>query len=214
MNRQLLLFVSVLAISFFGSLPVGTLNISVANYTFRRDFAGATGFSLAAISVEVILVRVALAAIRRLERLTRLFRLFSLLTIAALLALAFSSLLAAWQMQAFRASLPFRGLNPVLAGLLLSAINPLHLPFWMGWTAVLKSRKILDDRPRSYTACMTGIAAGTALAFTVYGLAGTFLIPRLSARQPLLNWIVGIALLAAALAQAWKTFLKPRWFPE
>ena len=133
---------------------------------------------------------------------------FSILTSLILLALAFSSLLAACQMQMFRASLPFSTLNPVLSGLLLSLINPLHLPFWMGWTAVLKSKKVLDDRRRSYRTFILAIGTGTSLAFCIYGTAGRFLIHLLGSRQVLLNWIVGIALLITALAQLYKTFFK------
>lgn len=206
---QAKLFFWAMAISFFGTLPLGTLNLSVANYAFKSDLVGAVGFSLAAISVEMILVRVALVAIRRLEGWKRLFRLFNLLTCLVLLALAFSSLLAAWQMQMFRVSLPFSTLNPVLSGFLLSLINPLHLPFWMGWTAILRSKKILDDRRRTYNTFIIAIGAGTALAFCIYGTAGRFLIHLLGSREVMLNWIIGIALLITALAQLYKTFLAP-----
>jgi len=209
MTKQTRLFLSSLSISFWGSLPLGTLNLGVANYASGHDLAGAIGFSIAAISVEMILVRVALVAVRRLEKLTRFYRLFSLVTCGILLALSFSSLLAAWQMETFRASLPFSTLNPVLSGLLLSLINPLHLPFWMGWTTILRSKKMLDDRSRSYNIFIAAIGVGTALAFCVYGTAGSRLIQLLGSRQVLLNWVVGIALLITAVAQLYKTLRFP-----
>jgi hypothetical protein len=210
MKGQAKLFFYAISISFLGTLPLGTLNLSVANFAFRHDLIGAVGFSIGAISVEMTLVRVALVAIKRLEALKRMFRIFSILTSMILLALAFSSLLAAYQMQMFRASLPFSTLNPILSGLLLSLINPLHLPFWMGWTAVLKSKKVLDDRRRSYSTFILAIGTGTSLAFCIYGTIGRFLIHLLGSREVLLNWIVGIALLITALAQLYKTFLKIR----
>lgn len=205
MKRQLKLFFWAISISFLGSLPIGTLNLSVANYAFRHDLAGAVGFSLAAIAIEMTLVRLALMAVRRLERLTHLYRLFSLLACGILLIFAFTSLLAAWQMQTFQASLPFSTLDPVLSGILLSLLNPLHLPFWMGWTAILRSKKLLDDQARSYNTFITAIGAGTSLAFCVYGTAGGLLIQFLGSRQVLLNWVVGIALLVTALIQLYKT---------
>ena len=139
------LFGCAFSVSFLGSLPLGTLDLSVANYAFVHNWPGAVGFSIAAISVEMMLVRVALVAIRRLERLTHFFRVFNILTCGVLLFLASNSLLAAWQMEAFRATLPFPSVNPWMSGFLLSLTNPLHLPFWMGWTAILRSRKILGD---------------------------------------------------------------------
>src|SRR5690606_10193062 len=147
-----------------------------------------------------------LLAVKRLEGLKRLFRFFSVVACLVLLLLAFNSLSAAWQRLMFRAELPFMDLPPALSGLLLSIINPLHLPFWMGWTAVLRSKRVLNDGPGAYNAYAAAIGLGTALAFTVYGLAGHFLIDHLQRQQVLLNWIIGIVLLATALMQLYKAF--------
>ena len=202
------LFGWALSISFLGTLPLGTLNLSVANYGFRHDWSGAIGFSVAAIFVEMMIVRVALVAIRRLERFTPFFRVFNILTCGILLFLAFNSLLAAWQMETFRATVPFSFLNPWLSGFVLSLTNPLHLPFWMGWTAVLRSKNILGDQPRMHNAFITAIGLGTAAAFSIYALSGGYLIQLLGSRQVLLNWVVGIALLITAFVHIYKTFLR------
>jgi len=202
------LFGCAFSVSFLGTLPLGTLNLSVANYAFVHNWPGAVGFSIAAISVEMMLVRVALVAIRRLERLTHFFRVFNILTCGVLLFLASNSLLAAWQMEAFRATLPFPSVNPWMSGFLLSLTNPLHLPFWMGWTAILRSRKILGDNAWNYNTFITAIGLGTATAFSIYALAGGYLIQLLGKRQVLLNWSVGIALLVTALVQIYKSFFK------
>ncbi|GGB12583.1 LysE family transporter [Puia dinghuensis] len=212
MKEKIMLFCWAMAISFVGTLPLGTLNLSVANYAFRHDASGAIGFSVAAISVEMLLVRVALVAIKRLERLTNFFRVFGILTSIILLILAFNSLVAAWQMQTFRAGLPFTLLNPMISGFLLSLTNPLHLPFWLGWTAFLRSKKILTDRSGSYNLYIIAIGAGTSAAFCIYGLAGGYLIQLLGSKQVLLNWIVGIALLITAVGQMRNTFFK-KWKP-
>lgn len=202
------LFGYAFTVSFLGTLPLGTLNLSVANYAFVHNWSGALGFSITAISVEMLLVRVALMAIRKLERLTHFFRVFNILTCAVLLFLASNSLLAAWQMEAFRATVPFPSVNPWISGFLLSLTNPLHLPFWMGWTAILRSRNILGDGARQYNTFIAAIGLGTAAAFTIYALAGGYLIRLLGSRQVLLNWAVGTALLITALAQIYKTFFK------
>lgn len=197
-----------MSISFLGTLPLGTLNLSVANYAFLGNLSGAVGFSVAAIAVEMLLVWVALLVIRRLEKLALFFKIFNLVSSGVLLFLAFSSLLAAWEMEAFRATLPLAFLSPVISGIILSFTNPLHLPFWMGWTTVLKSRKILNDESGSYPTYIGAIGLGTAMAFCLYGTAGRYLIQLLGSRQVLLNWIVGLALLITALIQLYKIFLK------
>jgi len=200
------LFGWAIAISFLGTLPLGTLNLSVANYAFRHDWAGAAGFSVAAIFVEMMIVRVALVAIRRLERFTQFFRVFNILTCGVLLFLAFNSLLAAWQMETFRATVPFSFLNPWLSGFVLSLTNPLHLPFWMGWTAVLRAKNILGDQRGMYNSFIAAIGLGTAAAFCIYALSGGYLIRLLGSRQVILNWVVGVALLITAIIHIYKTF--------
>jgi hypothetical protein len=208
MSGRIRLFAWATSISFLGTLPLGTLNLSVANYSFRNDATGAISFAVAAIAVEMGLVRLALMAIRRLERLTNFLRIFNLVSSGVLLFLAFSSLLAALEMQTFRATLPLSFLSPVASGFVLSLTNPLHLPFWMGWTTMLRSKKILDDRPGAYATFISAIGLGTGAAFCLYGFAGGYLIRLLGNRQVLLNWIVGIALLITALVQLYKIFFK------
>jgi len=208
MKRSVKLFFWAILVSFLGTLPLGTLNLSVANYAFRGDFLGAIQFSVAAITVEMLLVRVALMLIKRLEKLTHFLRVFGLLSSGVLLFLAFNSLLAALEMESFRAALPFSFLSPILSGFLLSVTNPLHLPFWMGWTTVFRSKGILGDERGSYTIFIGAIGMGTAAAFCLYGVAGGYLIRSLSSRQVLLNWIIGIALLITALAQLYKIIFK------
>jgi hypothetical protein len=208
MKRRVRLFFWAISISFLGTLPLGTLNLSVASYAFRGEMPGAIEFSVAAITVELLLVRVAIMLIKRLEKLANFLKIFGFLTAGLLLFLAFSSLHAALEMQAFRAALPFSFLNPVVSGLLLSVTNPLHLPFWIGWTTVLRSKKILIDEPGANSIFIAAIGMGTAGGFFLYGIAGGYLIRLLGSRQVLLNWMVGAALLVMALIQLYKIFFK------
>ncbi|HEY6899254.1 MAG TPA: hypothetical protein VI233_01365, partial [Puia sp.] len=70
---------------------------------------------------------------------------------------------------------------PFLSGLLLSTLNPLHLPFWLGWTAVLKAKNILVPARLEYNLFAIAIGAGTALAFLAYGFAGRLILQWLHA---------------------------------
>lgn len=206
MKQHVRLVVWAMAISFTGSLPLGTLNLTVANFSFADDLPGTVMFSVAAIFVEMLLVRIALMAVRQLEKLKRLVWYFNLIAGVVLLLLAFNSLIAAWQKLEFRAELPFTDLPPFVMGLLLSVINPLHVPFWIGWTAVLKSKHVLDDGHHSHNIYVLAIGGGTAIAFVIYALAGRFLINHLLQQHVLLNWVVGIVLLLTAVIQFYKAF--------
>jgi threonine/homoserine/homoserine lactone efflux protein len=193
------LFLWAAGVSFLGSLPPGTLNVSAANLTINNGLYGAIQFSAGVILVEMIMVRIALVAIKKVEGW--FFNLFSLLGTFVILIMAFVSLYAAFHVQP--AAIPFTGQKLFLSGLLLSLFNPFHLPFWIGWTTVLKSKRILTD---AYNVYVMAIGAGTTLAFTAYILAGSFLIHLLRGQQHVLNGVVGIVLLITGLVQLYKTF--------
>ncbi len=193
-----------------GSLPVGTLNVSVADLSINMGAAAAVQFGIGAMLVEVLVVRIALVTVRKLEGLHTLLRFFKGLTCAIILLVAALSLEAAWHMRKPGVAIPFAGHMPFVSGLLLSLINPLHLPFWMGWTAVLKSRKTLTDSRSDYNLFVIAIGCGTSLAFLTYGIAGTLLIMFLRMNQNLFNWLVGLALLVTGLVQLWQLFVRNR----
>jgi threonine/homoserine/homoserine lactone efflux protein len=183
------LFSAAFLISFIGTLPIGTLNTHVATYALNNNFIGAIQFGVAAIFVEMIVVRLAVFFVDRLIRLQRVFKVVSLVMCVVILFLAFKSLEAAFQMRSF--VLPFAGEQPFYAGLVLSFLNPLHLPFWMGWTAVLKSRQLL----LRYDMYMLAVGLGTAAAFILYGVAGSVLFLNMQ----FVNWILGFTLLLTGL---------------
>jgi LysE type translocator len=191
-------------ISFTGSLPVGTLNVGVANLVIARHAGAAILFGLGALLVEVGLVRVALVTVKHLDGIKRLSRWFQLLACIMILVFAYASLESAWHGQKARTAGPVIGDRPFVSGVVLSLLNPLHLPFWMGWTAVLRSRGLLTDAPREYNVYVTAIGMGTGAAFLAYGIAGHLLIAVLGANQSLLNGLVGGALLVTGLIRAGK----------
>ena len=102
MSRYLRLFFAAFSISFIGALPIGTLNANVANYALNNNFMGAFEFGLAAVLVEVGLVRLALFLLDRLGHLQKLFRYLSVVFCVVILYLAYKSLEAAFHMRNFR----------------------------------------------------------------------------------------------------------------
>jgi len=207
-KKYLKLFFVAFSISFVGALPIGTLNANVADYALKGNFKGAAEFGLAAIIVEVTLVRLALLALDKITHLQRLFKYLSAITCVVIFFLAYKSLEAAFHMRSYQDMLPFVGMNAFYSGMVLSLLNPLHLPFWLGWTAVLKSRKILDSKSGAYNVYITAIGTGTLLAFVLYGIAGNFLMNTLKAQHNLINWILGITLLLTGFILAYKLIAK------
>jgi threonine/homoserine/homoserine lactone efflux protein len=210
LSRYFKLLFWALMISFLGSLPVGTLNVTVTGLVINNGIIEAIEFAVGAILVEVILVRIAIAAVKKLEGLKRLYKFFSAVTCIVLFLFACISFRAAFEMHKFETVLPFTSQQPFLSGVFLSLINPLHLPFWLGWTAILKSKKIFWDSISTYNIYVTGIGIGTFVAFFIYAILGNFLIDFLKEKQTILNWIIGLALLGTGLLQLYRSFIREK----
>ena len=209
-GRSLRLYGYALLISFTGSLPVGTLNVSITDLVINRHVGASILFGMGAMLVEVGIVRMALIVVKRLEGMSLLLRWFRVIACVVTLLFAFLSLDAAWHLREAGLAIPYTGDAPFVSGLVLSLLNPLHLPFWMGWTAVLRARGLLADTRRAYNVYVLAIGMGTGLAFLVYGITGHLLILFLQTNRYLFNWLTGLALLVTGLIQAWK--LNPRLY--
>ena len=202
------LFCWALLISFAGSLPAGVLNITVAGLLVNDGMSIAIQFALAAIITEMIIVWLSLALVQRIRFPEQWSKYFNWMIILILLVMAISSIYAAYHLQEFKTTLPGISYHPVLYGLFLSAINPFHLPFWLGWSAVLRSKNILPAKgKRAFNWYVVAIGLGTFLAFCVYGYSGKFLITALAEKQYLINWVIGISLLITAILQLRKQLM-------
>ena len=209
MSRTIKLFTAAFSISFLGTLPIGTLNTSVANYTIKGNLTGAIEFGVGAILIELLIVRLAVFLADKLERLKQLTLCLKVLMCGAILLLAFRSLEAAYHMIDFQDSLPYVSMYPFYSGVALSLFNPLHLPFWTAWTNVLKGKGILTGNRSAYLIYISAIGAGTCIAFIIYGVAGAFLENTLKSRHILIDWILGLTLATTGLIQAFKLVARP-----
>lgn len=184
LSRRRKLFFAVFGISFVGSLPPGVLNTGVAGLVASAGPFAAMGFGLGAIIAEMGIVRVAHAGIGSLSRASRVPLRSSRATRRVSIGVSFL-LMGLTVLFAGRAGGVTRyGQYPLLAGLVLGSLNPLHLPFWLGWTAVLRNRNLLAGAKAEYHLFSIAIGAGTALAFLVYGTMGSLLLQWWHAGNP------------------------------
>jgi len=90
-------------------------------------------------------------------------------------------------------------MNRFLLGLLLSAISPMQVPFWFGWSTVLFSKNILQPKSSFYNFYIVGIGLGTLMGNCVFIFGGKYIVQKLNANQSLLNWVIGGIFAATAV---------------
>ena len=209
MKKLIRVLLAGLAISFLGSLPLGTMNIAAAQIAIHLGANAGLLYATGSMLTEIIIVRLSLVAMGWLVRQHRIFHLLELFTVLLLLMLAAASFVAAYKMSGFSNTSLTSSLNPFWTGVFLSATNPLHIPFWMGWSTALLNKKVLEPDPVYYNFYITGIGAGTILGFMVFIYGGGYMVNQVKQHQTLLNLAIGVVLLGTAVLQLKKIITTP-----
>lgn len=200
------LLLTGLFISFLGTLPMGTLNMSAMQIAVTDGFTPALYFAMGALLVEMAYVRLTLVAMDWLLAHKKLLRVMEWLTLVIVLALAISSFYTALH--------PGLKANPLLSGTIhrfwlgvaLSAINPLQIPFWFGWSTVLSGKGVLVREGSNYIFYVAGIGLGTFIGFALFIFGGKWLVDQLDAQQNAIQWILGGIFLLTGIIQAVKMY--------
>lgn len=178
-------------VSFLGSLPLGTLNVAAMQISVQENIRNAIYFSLGSLLVEMIYVRISLVGINWIRKQKKLFRWMEWITLAIVVALAVGSFIAAMQPHHGKNVMLNNNINRFLLGVMLSAISPMQIPFWFGWSTVLFTKNILQPKNSYYNLYIVGIGLGTLLGNCVFIFGGKWIVQRLNANQSLMNWIIG-----------------------
>lgn len=178
-------------VSFLGSLPLGTLNVAAMQISVQESIRNAIYFSLGSLFVEMVYVRVSLVGINWIRKQKKLFRWMEWITLAIVIALAVGSFIAAMQPHHSKNVMLNNHINRFLLGVMLSAISPMQIPFWFGWSTVLFTKKILLPKSSYYNWYIVGIGLGTLLGNCVFIFGGKFIVEKLNANENLMNWIIG-----------------------
>ena len=209
MPNLLKVFLTGLLISFLGSLPLGTLNIAAMQIAISDTILSAVLFSLGSLTAEVVYVRLSLIAMDWVRRQHKLFKILEWVTLGIVVLLAISSFYAAMHPSADNKNpVLSSSLHPFLLGFVMSALNPVQIPFWFGWSTVLFTKKILLPKNSHYNLYIIGIGLGTLIGNSLFIFGGKLIADKINNNQHILNWIIGGIFAVTAIIQLWKIITK------
>ena len=197
-----------MGISFLGTLPLGTLNVAAMQISVSDGIWPALYFSLGALLVEIIYVRISLVAMDWVQRQNRLFRWLEWFTVLIIAALAVSNFIAAASPHAQKNVILSHSIPRFWLGVAMSAINPAQIPFWFGWSSALFTKKLLLPRNDHYNTYIAGIGLGTFLGNSIFIFGGQLIVNRLNANQGLISWIIGGVFAVTAVIMSWRIVRK------
>jgi len=195
-------------VSFLGSLPLGTLNIAAMQISISSGVTGALLFSVGSLIAEIIYVRISLVAmdwVRKQEKILKALEWVTFLIVAALAAFSFYAALHPTVEKNIVLDSP---LPKIVLGFIMSAVNPVQIPFWFGWSTVLFTKKILLPRADHYNSYIVGIGVGTFLGNCIFIFGGLLIAQKINTNQHVLNWVIGGIFAITALIQLWKILRK------
>jgi threonine/homoserine/homoserine lactone efflux protein len=178
-------------VSFLGSLPLGTLNVAAMQISVQESITNALYFSLGSLLTEMIYVRISLVGIDWIRKQKKLLKWMEWITLVIVLALATGSFIAATHEHHSKNVMLNNNMNRFVLGFLLSAITPMQIPFWFGWSTVLFTKNILQPKNSFYNLYILGIGIGTFMGNCVFIFGGKYIVQKLNANQSILNWVIG-----------------------
>jgi threonine/homoserine/homoserine lactone efflux protein len=202
------IFFTGMLVSFLGSLPLGTLNVAAMQISITDGIRPAVLFSCGSLLAEIIYVRISLVAMDWVRRQEKIFKVLEWITLAIVVALAVSSFYAAINPSVEENVVLSSTLPRFWLGVVMSALNPVQIPFWFGWSTVLFTKKVLLPRNNHYNSYIIGIGLGTLIGNCVFIFGGQFAANRLNNNQHILNWVIGGIFTITAIIQLWKIFSK------
>ena len=203
MRPLLKIFFTGLLISFLGSLPLATMNVAAMQISISETVTSAMLFSLGSLTVEMIYVRLSLVALNWIRRQKKLFKILEFITLGIVLALAAASFYAALHPGVHKNIVLSSDLPKFILGAAMCAVSPGQIPFWLGWSTVLFTKKILLPRKNHYNAYIAGIGIGTFIGNCIFIFGGLLIATKINANQHILSWIIGGIFLGTAIFQVW-----------
>lgn len=197
-------------ISFLGTLPLGTLNIAAMQISVTDGIQPAILFALGALLVEMIYVRLSLVAMDWVRKQEKLFRWLEWITLIIILTLAAASFVAAASPGVQKNVLLSSTIHRFWLGVSMSALNPVQIPFWFGWSSVLFSKNILQPKESFYNIYIVGIGIGSLAGNFVFIFGGRLMVDSLNANQNVLNWVIGSIFTITAMIQAYRMFFSKK----
>ncbi len=189
-------FLAGLIFSFLGSIPPGTMNLAVLQLGLEQKIKTALRFSLAVAIIEYPYAWIAVEFEDWITSSPVIIENFQLITAIVMTVIGLFTIWSARKPSDFSVRFNESGFR---RGLVLSILNPMAIPFWIGITAYLKAQEWID---LSTAGLLHSYVFGTSVGVLLLLILFTFLAKRLSGyvtNNALVKLIPGITLLVLGL---------------
>lgn len=189
-------FVMGAVFSFLGSIPPGTLNLCVLQLGLERKFGPALRFALAVTIIEYPYAWIGVQFEYWITSSPAIIDNFQLITALVMLVIGGLNIWSAMRPTSFATTFAESGFR---RGLVLSILNPMAIPFWIGITAYLKAQGWIN---LNTTGKLHMYVLGTSIGVMILLLLFIFLANKLSVyvtNRKAVALVPGLTLLALGI---------------
>jgi threonine/homoserine/homoserine lactone efflux protein len=203
-----LLFLGFL-VSFLGQLPLGNMSFTATQVGLQEGVRPAWRFAIGVAIVEMVYLRFALTGMNFIVQHRVWFMALGWLTVVLFLVLGILAFIAANKQGEKKALLLQNKMDRFLLGLMMSALNPVQIPFWVLWTSTCIQARVLPVTAVGFNLFTVGAGIGTIAGLAVYIYGGNWLVNRMNTSTKTLNKIMGIIFIITALLQLYRMVYRP-----
>ena len=187
--------------SFIGSIPPGTLNVTVLQLGLEKQISTALRFALAVSIVEYPYAWIGVQFEYLITSSPLVIENFQLIAAVAMTSLGIFNL---WPTRASGGFAKRFSASGFRRGIVLSILNPMAIPYWMGFTAYLKAQGWIDLATTGLLhSYVFGTAVGAMALLTVLILFAQRLAPYVQGSR-WIKIIPGLVLLGLGAYAWWK----------
>jgi threonine/homoserine/homoserine lactone efflux protein len=197
-------FIIGLVVSFLGSIPLGTVNLAVVQTTINSNFKAGFYFALGATIIELIYSAIAIKFIAVLMNNSNLDLTIQIFTVPAFFILGLFYFRKKEQSQIVKV----KSSRSFYNGLFIGLINPLQIPFWIGYGSYLLSNGWIKNDNNLINIFIVGITVGTLLVLSMIALLSKTILAKADLKTKYVNKGIGIILFLLSTYQLVRLLLK------
>ncbi|WP_420317163.1 LysE family translocator [Ekhidna sp.] len=159
-------------VSYVGSIPPGTINVSVMQLAILNKRRAAVFFALAASAVEFIYAGITVQFHIFLNNNEVISDYFKIITSLALIVLGFWNIFSKSTSSSVKVDTKLTGRHGFARGLILGFLNPMTIPFWLAITTYLENDEWINVDEYGFWMYLVGLSLGTFCLLLTVNAAG------------------------------------------
>lgn len=148
-------------VSYIGSIPPGTINVSVMQLAILKKRRAAIFFAFAASSIEFFYAGITVQFHIFLNNNETISSYFQIITAVALIGLGLNNIFSKSTSSSVKVDTKITGRHGFLRGVILGLLNPMTIPFWLAITTYLENDNWIDVDGYGFWMYLLGLSTGT-----------------------------------------------------